>query len=160
VPIAARARRSTRSVARGALQVADPLGSPAVPIWVDADACPKVITDLLCRAADRHKVTLTLVSHQPLRISPSPVMTVLRVPAGFDGADHAIVPHVRTGDLVVTADLLLVAQVLAQGARGIPAHLTMRSVLDEPRQRSVATGGRHPSARATGRPLPITWIGG
>jgi uncharacterized protein len=125
-------------------------------IWVDADACPKVIKDLLFRAADRRRIALTLVANQPLRTPPSPSIHTLLVPAGFDGADHAIVRHVRAGDLVVTADLPLAARVVAQGAhalnpRGqlytrenIHEHLTMRHVLDELRQSGVDTGGPSP----------------
>jgi uncharacterized protein len=95
-------------------------------IWVDAEACPQGITDLLCRAAARRQIALTLVATQPLRAPPSPWITALRVPAGVDGADHAIVQRVRTGDLAVTADLPL------------------RHVLDERRQRGVDTGGPAP----------------
>jgi uncharacterized protein YaiI (UPF0178 family) len=125
-------------------------------IWVDADACPHVIKDLLYRAADRRRIELTLVANQPLRIPASPYIYLLRVPAGFDGADQAIVQRVRTGDLVVTADVPLAAQVVAKGAsalnpRGqcytpenIYEHLTMRHVMDELRQSGVETGGPSP----------------
>jgi uncharacterized protein len=136
--------------------VADQPGSSAMHIWVDADACPKVIKDLLFRAADRRGIAVTLVANQPLRTPPSPYITVLRVPAGFDAADHTIIQHIRAGDLVVTADLPLAAQVLARGAhalnpRGqwytrenIHEHLTMRHVMDELRQSGVNTGGPAP----------------
>jgi uncharacterized protein YaiI (UPF0178 family) len=129
-------------------------------IWVDADACPTVIKDLLCRAAERRQIALTLVANQPLRTPPSPPITALRVPAGFDGADQAIVQRVRAGDLVVTADLPLAARVVAHGAQALNPrgqlcthanmhdHLTMRPVLDELRQSGVDTGGPAPfSAR-------------
>jgi uncharacterized protein YaiI (UPF0178 family) len=129
-------------------------------IWVDADACPHVIKDLLYRAANRWHMALTLVTNQPLRIPTSPHIHLLRVPAGFDGADQAIVRHVCAGDLVVTADIPLAAQVVAKGAhalnpRGqrytpenIHEHLTMRHVMDELRQSGVETGGPSPfSAR-------------
>ena len=86
-------------------------------IWVDADACPHAIKDLLFRAAKRLRIALTLVANQPLRTPPSPYINVLRVSAGFDVADHTIVQHVRAGDLVVTADIPLAAQVVARGAR-------------------------------------------
>ena len=121
-------------------------------IWVDADACPNVIKDLLFRAADRWGISLTLVANQPLYTPPSPHIKVLQVPAGFDIADHTIAQHVRAGDLVVTADLPLAAQVIAKGAhalnpRGtlytrenIHEHLTMRHVMDELRQSGVHTG--------------------
>ncbi|MDP9144472.1 MAG: YaiI/YqxD family protein [Actinomycetota bacterium] len=128
-------------------------------IWVDADACPHVIKDLLYRAANRLKIALTLVANQPLSTPPSPYITVLRVPAGFDVADHTIVQQVRAGDLVVTADIPLAAQVVAKGAhalnpRGqcytpenIHEHLTMRHVMDELRQSGVQTGGPSPFSR-------------
>jgi uncharacterized protein YaiI (UPF0178 family) len=125
-------------------------------IWVDADACPKVIKDLLYRAADRWGIALTLVANQPLRIPPSPHIQVLQVPAGFDVADHTIVQRVHAGDLVVTADIPLAAQVMAHGGQAlnprgyvytrenIHEHLTMRQVLDELRQSGVHTGGPAP----------------
>jgi uncharacterized protein YaiI (UPF0178 family) len=125
-------------------------------IWVDADACPKVIKDLLYRAADRWGIALTLVANQPLRIPPSPHIQVLQVPAGFDVADHTIAQHVQAGDLVVTADIPLAAQVIAKGGQAlnprgqlytrenIHEHLTMRHVMDELRQSGVDTGGPSP----------------
>jgi uncharacterized protein YaiI (UPF0178 family) len=125
-------------------------------IWVDADACPHIIKDLLYRAADRRRIGLTLVTNQPLRTPASPYVHMLRVPVGFDGADRAIVQRVRAGDLVVTADVPLAAQVVAKGAyalnpRGqryapenIHEHLTMRHVLEELRQSGVETGGPSP----------------
>lgn len=128
-------------------------------IWVDADACPHVIKDLLFRAANRLRIALTLVANQALCPPPSPYINVLRVAAGFDVADHTIVQHVRAGDLVVTADLPLAAQVVARGAhalnpRGqlyaqgnIQEHLTMRHVMDELRQSGVDTGGPSPFSR-------------
>jgi uncharacterized protein YaiI (UPF0178 family) len=125
-------------------------------IWVDADACPHGIKELLYRAADRRRIALTLVANQPLRIPTSPYIHLLRVPAGFDGADQAIIQHVRSGDLVVTADVPLAAQVVAKGAyalnpRGqrytpenIHEHLTMRHVLEALRQSGVETGEPSP----------------
>lgn len=125
-------------------------------IWVDADACPKAIKDLLYRVAERRQVRLTLVSNQALHIPSSRVITLLRVPAGFDAADDAIVRHVCAGDLVVTADLPLAAQVVARGAQALsprgtrytaanlPEYLTMRLVMDELRQSGVDTGGPPP----------------
>jgi uncharacterized protein YaiI (UPF0178 family) len=124
--------------------------------WVDADACPNVIKDLLFRAANRLGLSLTLVANQPLRTPPSPTIKVLQVPAGFDVADHTIAQHVRAGDLVVTADIPLAAQVIARGGHALnprgtlstrenmPEHLTMRHVMDELRQSGVDTGGPSP----------------
>jgi uncharacterized protein len=125
-------------------------------IWVDADACPYVIKDLLYRTANRLQIALTLVANQPLRTPASPYIHMLRVPVGFDVADHTIVQHVHAGDLVVTADIPLAAQVVDKGAhalnpRGqlytpenIQEYLTMRHVMDELRQSGVNTGGPSP----------------
>jgi uncharacterized protein YaiI (UPF0178 family) len=125
-------------------------------IWVDADACPNVIKDLLFRAADRWGIVLTLVANQPLRTPTSPHIQVLQVPAGFDVADHTIAQHIRAGDLVVTADIPLAAQVIAKDGHALnprdtlytrenmPEHLTMRHVMDELRQSGVDTGGPSP----------------
>jgi uncharacterized protein len=125
-------------------------------IWVDGDACPYVIKDLLYRAANRWQIALTLVANQLLRTPASPYIHVLRVPLGFDVADHTIVQHVHAGDLVVTADIPLAAQVVEKGAhalnpRGqlytpenIQEYLTMRHVMDELRQSGVNTGGPSP----------------
>ena len=125
-------------------------------IWVEADACPQVIKDLLGRAAERRQIALTLVANQPLPTPMSRYISMLRVPAGADAADHAIVQHVQAGDLVVTADLPLAARVVAHGAQAlnprgqlythanIHESLTMRHVLDELRQSGVDTGGPAP----------------
>ena len=74
-------------------------------IWVDADACPNAIKDILFRAAERAKVILTLVANQPIRTPPSQYIKALQVPAGFDVADDKIVERVEAGDLVITADI-------------------------------------------------------
>jgi uncharacterized protein len=130
--------------------------STAVQIWVDADACPKAIKDLLYQAADRWGIALTLVANQPLRIPPSPHIQVLQVPAGFNVADDTIAQHVQAGDLVVTADIPLAALVIAHGGQAlnprghlytrenIHEHLTMRHIMDELRQSGVNTGGPAP----------------
>jgi uncharacterized protein YaiI (UPF0178 family) len=88
-------------------------------IWVDANACPQVVKALLCRAAARRQIAPTLVANQPLRVPLPPSVHTLRVPVGFDAADHAIVQRVQAGDLVVTADLPLAARVVAQGAQAL-----------------------------------------
>ncbi len=82
-------------------------------IWVDADACPKVIKEILYRAAERTRIPMTLVANQSLRVPPSLYIRTLRVPAGFDVADNEIVRQCRAGDLVITADIPLAAEVLA-----------------------------------------------
>lgn len=122
-------------------------------IWVDADACPNVIKDILFRAADRTHVTLTLVANQPVRIPPSPYIKALQVPAGFDVADDRIVELTEAGDLVITADIPLAAGVIEKGGhaldpRGesytkdnIRERLAVRKLMDELRSGGVDTGG-------------------
>lgn len=125
-------------------------------IWVDADACPAVVKEILYRAAERARTPLTLVSNQPLRTPPSPFIRTLQVPRGFDVADHEIARRVAPGDLVVTADIPLAAQVIERGGhaldpRGelyssetIRERLTMRDFMDELRASGVQTGGPPP----------------
>ena len=84
-------------------------------IWIDADACPVVIRDILFRAADRTGIPLTLVANQPLRIPPSRYVKLLQVTAGFDVADNEIVKRVGAGDLVITSDIPLAAEVIEKG---------------------------------------------
>lgn len=88
-------------------------------IWVDADACPGVIKEILFRAAERTQVMTTLVANQLLRVPASPYIRALQVPAGFDVADNRIAQEVQPGDLVVTADIPLAAQVIDRGATAI-----------------------------------------
>lgn len=85
-------------------------------IWVDADACPAVIKDILFRAADRMQVPLTLVANRLLRVPPSPYIRARQVPMGFDVADRHIVEEVAGGDLVITADIPLAAALIEKGA--------------------------------------------
>lgn len=122
-------------------------------IWVDADACPNVIKEILFRAADRRQVPLTLVANAPVRTPPSRYVTAMQVPGGFDEADRRIVERVQAGDLVITADVPLAADVVAKGAhalnpRGglytednIKQRLAMRNLMDELRKTGVNTGG-------------------
>jgi uncharacterized protein YaiI (UPF0178 family) len=122
-------------------------------IWVDADACPRVVKEILYRAAERVRVTLTLVANRPLQIPRSPFIGTVHVAAGFDVADNEIVRRLEPGDLVVTADIPLAADAIAKGAfvvdpRGeffttdnIQERLTMRNLLDELRGCGVETGG-------------------
>ena len=88
-------------------------------IWVDADACPVVIKEILFRAAERAQVQVTLVSNMALRIPSSPLITTIRVPKGFDGADARIAELMQPGDLVITADIPLAAIAVARGGRGL-----------------------------------------
>jgi hypothetical protein len=88
-------------------------------IWVDADACPYVIKEILFRAAERLKVVTTLVSNMALRTPDSLFITSLRVAKGFDGADQRIVQEMQPGDLVITADLPLAAEVVTRGGHAL-----------------------------------------
>ena len=127
-----------------------------MPIWVDADACPKVIKEILFRAAERTAVQVTLVANRLLYTPPSRYISALQVADGFDVADSEIVRRLEAGDLVITADIPLAAEVIAKGGhaldpRGemhsadtIQARLTMRDFLDTLRASGVETGG--PSA--------------
>ncbi|MGX8940274.1 YaiI/YqxD family protein [Symbiopectobacterium sp. Eva_TO] len=122
-------------------------------IWVDADACPNVIKEVLYRAADRTQTRVVLVANQSLRTPPSRYISSVRVAAGFDVADNEIVKRVNVGDLVITADIPLVAEVLEKKAvalnpRGetytpatIRERLTMRDFMDTLRASGVQTGG-------------------
>ena len=122
-------------------------------IWVDADACPVVIKEILFKAAQRTEVQLTLVANQTLRIPPSPFISFLRVSSGFDVADNEIVKRVNVGDLVVTSDIPLAAEVIekdgcALNPRGelytednIRDRLNMRDFMDTLRGSGIDTGG-------------------
>jgi len=122
-------------------------------IWVDADACPAVIKDILFRAADRTATATVLVANQLLRVPPSPHIRAVQVPAGFDVADNHIAQQAQPGDIVVTADIPLAAQVVAKGAlalnpRGelysdatIREALALRNFMTELRDSGVQTGG-------------------
>ena len=128
-------------------------------IWVDADACPRVIKEILFRAAERKQVQLTLVANQPLRTPPSPYIDTMVVASGFDVADDRIVELLSPGDLVVTADIPLAAAAIAReghalNPRGelytrdnIQERLAVRNMLDELRGCGIDTGG--PSALNT-----------
>lgn len=125
-------------------------------IWVDADACPVAIKDILFRAAERTGVQLTLVANQPIRIPPSNCIKFIQVSSGFDVADNEIVKRLCAGDLVITGDIPLAAEVIEKGGhalnpRGelystdnIKARLTMRDFMDTLRSSGIDTGG--PSA--------------
>jgi uncharacterized protein len=88
-------------------------------IWVDADACPQAIKEILFRAADRAQVLTTLVANKLLRTPSSPFIRAIRVAQGFDVADHRIVREMQPGDLVVTADIPLAAEVIERGGRAL-----------------------------------------
>lgn len=125
----------------------------ASQIWVDADACPVAIKEILFRAAERAQVAVTLVANQYLRTPPSRFIRAVQVGAGFDVADNEIVQRVAAGDLVVTQDIPLAALVIDKGAlainpRGvlytpetIAQQLSMRNFMDELRGSGIDTGG-------------------
>lgn len=122
-------------------------------IWIDADACPAVIKDIVFRAAERLEISTTLVANRMLRTPPSRFIRAVQVPAGFDVADRHIVDQVEPGDLVITADIPLAAAVLERQAhalnpRGemyssanIAEHLAMRNFMEGLRESGVQTGG-------------------
>lgn len=122
-------------------------------IWVDADACPTVIKDILFRVAERMQLNVTLVANQLIRVPGSRFIRALQVPAGADVADAEIVERVSPGDIVVTSDIPLAALVLEKGGlplnpRGewytkdtIAEQLTMRAFMNELRETGVDTGG-------------------
>ena len=125
-------------------------------IWVDADACPVVIKEILFRAAERTGLELTLVANHALRVPPHRNITMLQVSSGFDVADNEIVKQMNAGDLVITNDIPLAAEVIEEGGmalspRGelftennIRQRLNMRDFFDTLRSSGVETGG--PSA--------------
>ncbi len=125
-------------------------------IWVDADACPAVIRDILFRVAVRAAVPVTFVANQWIRTPSSPLLRALQVQGGYDAADDAIAERAATGDLVVTQDIPLAARVLERGAQAvtprgerftpdtIAERLSMRNFMDELRGAGVQTGGPAP----------------
>jgi uncharacterized protein len=136
----------------------DPQSSAAAParaaqIWVDADACPVIVREILFRASARTGVPITLVASRPVRLPGTAGIRFVQVPAGFDAADKRIVELMARGDLVVTADVPLAAAVIEQGGtalnpRGelytpenVRERLSMRNFLDELRGSGVNTGG-------------------
>ena len=125
-------------------------------IWVDGDACPVVIKELLFRAAVRVKVLVTVVANEKLRVPVSEFIQTLVVGSGMNVADKQIVELVETGDLVVTADVPLAAHVVQKGgiainprgelytAENIGERITMRNLMDELRGNDLVTGGPAP----------------
>ena len=125
-------------------------------MWVDADACPKVIKDILYRAAQRVQMPLTLVANHPLQVPRSPLIRALQVAAGFDVADNYLVQQSCPGDLVITADIPLAAELVAKGViainpRGeqytpenIRQRLAMRDFMQQMRDSGQVSGGPPP----------------
>ena len=125
-------------------------------IWVDADACPAVIKEILFRAAERSEIPMTLFANKPLRTPPSRFIRMVQVARGLDVADQEIVRRLEAGDLVITADIPMAAEVVERGAhalnpRGefytpenIQERLALRNYLNELRSGGVQTGGPAP----------------
>ncbi|MEN9898118.1 MAG: hypothetical protein RLZZ66_1767 [Pseudomonadota bacterium] len=125
-------------------------------IWVDGDACPKAIKDILFKAAERKQIALTMVANQQIQLPPSRFIKMLQVSAGFDVADTKIVEKLSEGDLVITGDIPLANEVITKGAhalnpRGemyshenIKERLNMRDFMDTLRSNGVHTGGPAP----------------
>lgn len=128
-----------------------------VTLWIDADACPRVIRDILCRAAVRMEVTATFVANHSLPLPQSPFIKFLQVPQGFDVADNYIAQQVGADDLVITSDIPLAAEVIDNGghvitSRGeaftkenIKPRLNMRDFMDTMRSSSMEVGGGPPA---------------
>jgi len=122
-------------------------------IWVDADACPGVIKDILFRAAERTGIEITLVANHSIPVPPSRHIKFLQVRSGFDVADNEIVKRLDGGDLVITSDIPLAADVIEKGgcalsprgelytANDIKARLNMRDFMDTLRASGIDTGG-------------------
>ena len=125
-------------------------------IWVDADACPQVIKEILFRAAERAQILTTLVANTLLRVPSSPFIKSVRVAKGFNVADHQIVGQIKPGDLVITADIPLAAEVIARGAHALDPRgelysednvrdrLALRNLMQELRSTGDILGGPAP----------------
>jgi uncharacterized protein YaiI (UPF0178 family) len=124
-----------------------------IKIWVDADACPVVIKEILFKAAERTGVALTLVANRPVRVPSLPCIHFVQVTSGLDVADNEIVKRLDVGDLVITADIPLAANVIEKGGlalnpRGelytpdsIKSRLSVRDFMDTLRASGIDTGG-------------------
>ena len=124
-----------------------------IKIWVDADACPKPVKDILFRLAERKKIMVTFVANQRLRLVKSPFIHLIQVGYGADIADDEIVNKCDGGDLIITADIPLAARIVAKGAQALDPRgkiydknnigqlLDMRNFMDELRGSGVETGG-------------------
>ena len=122
-------------------------------IWVDADACPVVIKDILCRAAERTEIQLTFVANQFIRLPPSRYIKFIQVGRGFDVADNEIVRQLNAKDLVITGDIPLAAEAIEKGANALNHRgelytennireiLNMRDFMDTLRSSGIETGG-------------------
>ena len=122
-------------------------------IWVDADACPKPVKDILFRLAERKEIVVTFVANQRLRLVESTFVQLVQVGSGENIADDEIVKKCKDGDLIITADIPLAARVVAKGAQALDPRgkiydknnigqlLDMRNFMDELRGSGIETGG-------------------
>lgn len=129
-------------------------------IWVDADACPTLIKDIICRAAQRKKVNVTFIANQSISVPRSPFIKTVQVAQGFDVADNEIVKRLTAGDLVITGDIPLASDVIEKGgiaitSRGerynkenIKNRLNMRDFMETLRSSGVQTGGPAPLSQS------------
>jgi uncharacterized protein YaiI (UPF0178 family) len=141
-------------------KMSSPRNEAGTSIWVDADACPKVIKDILYRAAERTGTTVTFVANQPLTVPRIASLRVLQVSQGFDVADNEIVKRVAAGDLVITADIPLAAEVIAKGGNALNPRgeryspdtirgvLNLRDFMDTMRASGNVGGGPPPLTQA------------
>ncbi len=132
-------------------------------IWVDGDACPVVIKEILYRVAERLQLPVTFIANQLLRVPASRFIRAVQVPAGFDVADNEIVLRLQAGDLVITGDIPLAADVLKKGGfalnpkgefyteSNIAQLLATRKMLEEMRDSGIDTGGPAPFSQADRR---------
>jgi uncharacterized protein len=128
-------------------------GGKTVRIWVDDDGCPRATLDLLLRAAERRRIPVVRVANRPIRPYASELVSTVRVASDFDAADRYIVEHLAAGDLVVTADVPLAAEIVARGALGLSprgdefnpdnagAKLAMRDLMHDLRATGAVQGG-------------------
>jgi len=134
--------------------------SLSITIWIDADACPVVIREILFRAAIRKQIPLVLVANQLIKTPPSKLIRCVQVPAGFDVADNEIVRLVQPNDLVITSDIPLAAEIIAKGGQAlsprgelftennIGERLNIRDFMDTMRSSGVQSGGPPPMNQA------------
>ncbi len=124
-----------------------------ISLWIDADACPRPVRDIICRAAERTGAQTTFIANQAINLPPLPNLKTVQVQQGFDVADNEIVRRVKSGDIVITQDIPLASEVIDKGAvalspRGelytssnIKARLNMRDFMETMRASGVQTGG-------------------
>ena len=125
-------------------------------IWIDADASPNPVKEIVFRAATRRKIQTVLVANQPVRVPRSPFIKAIQVSGGFDEADNYIVANSAAGDIAITADIPLASELIekdvqvltprgvAQTPENIREKLIMRDFMEEMRGSGLAQGGPRP----------------